>query len=114
MPFYGANTGPLPPQTGGMVDPGSGFVPPLRDRFPNSVWHPASGADPNNVGGYTNCRLGTIAVPERLAVESFVFLLCRVKAHSWVLPWVGYIQVTGTASLNSILILSTFVCRSAE
>jgi hypothetical protein len=59
MPFYGANTGPLPPQPGGMVDPGSGFVPPLRDRFPNSVWHPASGADPNNVGGYTDCRLGT-------------------------------------------------------
>jgi hypothetical protein len=59
MPFYGANTGPLPPQPGGMVDPGSGFVPPLRDRFPNSVWHPASGADPNNVGGYT------ITVPER-------------------------------------------------
>lgn len=51
MPFYGANTGPLPPQPGGMVDPGSGFVPPLRDRFPNAVWHPASGADPNNVGG---------------------------------------------------------------
>jgi len=70
MPFYGANTGPLPPQPGGMVDPGSGFVPPLRDRFPNSVWHPASGADPNNVGGYTNCRLGTITVPERLVVKS--------------------------------------------
>ena len=69
MPFYGANTGPLPPQPGGMVDPGSGFVPPLRDRFPNSVWHPASGADPNNVGGYTNCCLdaGTITVQEREA-----------------------------------------------
>jgi hypothetical protein len=65
MPFYGANTGPLPPQPGGMVDPGSGFVTPLRDRFPNSVWHPASGADPNNVGGYTNCRLGTVTVPDR-------------------------------------------------
>ena len=52
MPFYGANTGPLPPQSGGMVDPAGGFAPPLRDRFPNSVWHPASGADPNTVGEY--------------------------------------------------------------
>jgi hypothetical protein len=50
MPFYAANTGPLPPQPGGMVDPAGGFAPPLRDRFPNSVWHPASGADPNSVG----------------------------------------------------------------
>ncbi|KAJ9581953.1 hypothetical protein L9F63_003706, partial [Diploptera punctata] len=50
MPFYGANTGPLPPQPGGMVDPAGGFAPPLRDRFPNSVWHPASGTDPNSVG----------------------------------------------------------------
>jgi hypothetical protein len=52
MPFYGASTGPLPPQPGGMVDPAGGFAPPLRDRFPNSVWHPASGADPNSVGMY--------------------------------------------------------------
>ncbi|PSN47926.1 hypothetical protein C0J52_19168 [Blattella germanica] len=53
MPFYGANTGPLPPQPGGMVDPAGGFAPPLRDRFPNSVWHPASGTDPNAVGSWT-------------------------------------------------------------
>lgn len=56
MPFYAANTGPLPPQPGGMADPAGGFAPPLRDRFPNSVWHPASGADPNSVGMFiTSC-----------------------------------------------------------
>ncbi|GLG97142.1 DNA N6-methyl adenine demethylase [Gryllus bimaculatus] len=53
MPFYGANSGALPPQPGNMVDPGAGFAPPLRDRFPNSVWHPAAGADPNGVGTWT-------------------------------------------------------------
>nr|CAD7194097.1 unnamed protein product [Timema douglasi] len=50
IPFYGGSGGCLPPQPGTMVDPSGGFGPPLRDRFPNSVWHPAAATvDPNGV-----------------------------------------------------------------
>nr|CAD7425009.1 unnamed protein product [Timema monikensis] len=53
IPFYGGSGGCLPPQPGTMVDPSGGFGPPLRDRFPNSVWHPAAATvDPNGVGSW--------------------------------------------------------------
>ncbi|XP_063220013.1 uncharacterized protein LOC134529638 [Bacillus rossius redtenbacheri] len=51
IPFYGGGT--LPPQPAAMVDPSGGFAPPLRDRFPNSVWHPATPqSDPNGVAAW--------------------------------------------------------------
>ncbi|XP_049840719.1 DNA N6-methyl adenine demethylase isoform X4 [Schistocerca gregaria] len=63
MPFYGNSATPVgvpgqqqqqqqqqQPATG-MIE--AAFAPPLRERYTNSVWHPAAAGDPNGVAAWT-------------------------------------------------------------
>lgn len=59
MPFYSNSGTPVPQQQGvaSMVE--SGFAPPIRDRYPNSVWHPTAATDPNGKDQIISSQLAT-------------------------------------------------------